>query len=129
MPLMRVPLGSDELKVFLIMLAITVVLLAAGCSSRTQDARPTPALETGESGSVFPDLPAVDRTVYENIKKTCGERWRLENMKMDTFTVIRDRNEYSVKCDSVEDGELYRRTIRVDGDGNWINDGRSKRTP
>jgi hypothetical protein len=33
------------------------------------------------------------------------------------------------QCDEIKDGELYRSTIRVDGDGNWINDGRTKVNP
>jgi len=79
-------------------------------------------------GIVFPDLPALDRTVYKNIKKTCRERWRLDNMKMNTFSITADRDEYLVKCDGFVDEELCRCTIRVDRNGNWINDGRGRKT-
>jgi hypothetical protein len=117
------------MKALIIMLAATVALLTVGCAEQTQDATPATPSQTGEALSTFPDLPSVDKTVYDNIKKTCGERWQLEKMKMDTFEVIPDRDGYLVKCDGIEDDELYHFVIRVGSNGNWINDGRTKETP
>ena len=117
------------MKALIIILVTAVTLLTAGCAVQTQDATPATPSQTGEAASIFPNLPLVDKTVYDNIKKTCGERWQLEKMKMDTFEVIPDRDGYLVKCDGIEDDELYHFVIRVDSNGNWINDGRTKQTP
>ena len=120
---------SFHLGLIIIVLAATVAMLMAGCAEQTQDATPATPSQTGEALSIFPDIPSVDKTVYDNIKKTCGERWQLEKMQMDTFEVILDRDGYLVKCDGIEDDELYQFVIRVDRNGNWINDGRTKKTP
>ena len=117
------------MKALIITLVTTVTLLTAGCVDQTQDATPATPSQAGEALSKFPALPSVDKTVYDNIKKTCGERWQLEKMKMDTFEVILDKDGYLVKCDGIEGGELYHYVIRVDSNGNWINDGRTKKTP
>jgi len=84
---------------------------------------------TGASASTFPEIPSLDAALYDNIKKTCGEHWQLRNMKLDTLTVTPSRDEYSVRCEGIVDGEPYRCVIRVDHNGNWINDGRSKKAP
>ncbi len=117
------------MRAIIIMLAATVSLLTAGCADQTQDAMPATPSQTGKALSTFPDLPSVDDTVYDNIKKTCGERWQLEKMKMDTFEVIPDKDGYLVKCNGYENNQLYHFVIRVDSNGNWINDGRTKKTP
>ena len=117
------------MKTLIFVLATTVALLTAGCAVQSQEAAPATPSQTGEGLSVFPDVPSIDRTVYDNIKQTCGERWQLDKMKMDTFELIPDRDGYVVKCDGIEDDELYHYVIRVDTNGNWINDGRTKKTP
>ncbi len=76
----------------------------------------------------FPDLPTIDSEVYKNIQQTCTERWDLENMKMDTFSVRLDRDEYLVGCDGVVEGELYRCWIRTDSEGKMLKAGRALRT-
>lgn len=76
----------------------------------------------------FPQMPSLDARVYENIQQACRERWHLDAMRMETFTVVPDRDGYLVKCEGVDDDELYLCTIRVDGNGKWINDGRVKHT-
>ncbi len=108
---------------------IMIAILFAGCARSPNNAPSSTPAHPIKTFAEFPALPSIDNTVYAQIKKTCGVRWQLENMKMDTFTVVPDRDKYLVKCDGVEDGEIYRCTIRVDGDGNWINDGRTKKTP
>jgi nitrous oxide reductase accessory protein NosL len=117
------------MNIQIVMLALAIALLTAGCAPRNQNATPATPAQAQDSRSTFPSLPLVDRTVYKNIQQTCAERWTLENMKMDTFTVSPDRDDYLVTCEGVEDGELYHCTIRVDGNGKWINDGRIKKTP
>jgi hypothetical protein len=117
------------MKELIIMLVATVTLLTASCADQIQDETPATPSQAGKALSIFPDLPSVDKTVYDNIKKTCGERWQLERMNMDTFEVIPEEDGYLVKCDGIEGGELYHYVIRVDSNGNWINDGRTKKTP
>ncbi len=82
-----------------------------------------------EKHYAFPDLPAIDLAVYKNIKKTCLRRWDMKKMKMDTFNVRPERNEYVVDCDGIFEGELYSCVIRANSEGKWINDGRGKRNP
>ena len=108
---------------------LMVAILFAGCAPSPSNAPSSTPVDRIKTFATFPALPSIDNTVYAQIKKTCGARWQLENMKMETFTVAPDRDEYLVKCDGVVDGDIYRCTIRVDGDGNWINDGRTKNTP
>ena len=110
-------------------LLLMIAILFAGCARSPNNTPSSTSADAIQTVVEFPVLPSIDNAVYTQIKKTCGERWQLENMNMDTFTVVPDRGEYLVKCDGVVDGEIYHCTIRVDGDGNWINDGRTKNTP
>ena len=54
---------------------------------------------------------------------------RVETLLPILFEAIPDRDGYLIKCDGIEDDELYHFVIRVDSNGNWINDGRTKKTP
>ena len=73
----------------------------------------------------FPELNNIDQDVYNTIKQTCAIYWDLNEMIDGTFKIIKDNNEYAVHCDGYLDGELYEFVIRVDKNGEWINDGRS----
>jgi len=73
----------------------------------------------------FTSSENIDSKVYEQIKNTCETYWDLENMIDSTFEIISDGDEYSVHCDGMLDGKLYHFVIRMDSNGNWINNGRS----
>ena len=103
--------------------------LLAGGSPSHSNLPPSTSIPCRTASAIFPELPSIDRTVYEQIQKTCSERWQLDKMKMDTFNVRPDRDEYVVECEEIVDGELYRCVIRVNSAGEWINDGRGKKTP
>lgn len=112
-----------------ISLPLMMASLLAGCSNEGQEAISSAPSHAKETTSVFPDMPSIDNTVYENIKKTCAQCWQLEKMKMDTFKVVPQGDEYVVECDGIVDGELYRSVIRANASGQWINDGRAKKNP
>jgi len=106
-----------------------MLLIVAGCSQPSTETPLSPP-ETSKTVSVkFPDLPELDDTVYKNIRQTCAERWNLKNMKIDTFKVRSDRDEFVIECDETAEGTLYRCVIRATSEGKWINDGRSKKNP
>ncbi len=85
-----------------------------------------------DQSATSPEIPyllALPDPPRENIRKTCRHRWQVQDMKLNTFQVRPDRNEYVVECDGIIDGELYHCVIRTDSTGNWINDGRTRKTP
>ena len=77
-----------------------------------------------QSDFSFPDINNIDIEIYNEIKNTCEAYWDLSNMIDDTFEITIDGDEYVVNCDGLLDNELYLFSIRVDENGNWINDGR-----
>lgn len=116
----------------LLPLALAGLLALTGCAGRRgpePPAPPEPPEPAAPPAAAFPDLPAMDPAVYARIRRTCRRRWRLENMKMETFRVRSARDGYLVECDGTVDGELCRCAIRVDAAGEWVNDGMERKRP
>ena len=105
-----------------------LVLVLVGCADSDSNklAGPPPVIQPKLTVS-FPEMSSIDSSVYKNIQKTCSERWNLKKMKMDTFNVRPDQDEFVVECDRIEEGKLYRWVIRANSEGKWINDGRAKK--
>jgi hypothetical protein len=80
-----------------------------------------------QSNFRFPKTDTLDAQVYNQIKITCEIYWDLSKMIDSTFEIIKDGDEYIIQCDGIIEGQLYRFVIRVDKNGKWINDGRSKK--
>lgn len=112
-----------------ILLYSFLLLIASGCSKANTDVKSPMIVSQERKVTLFPDMPTIDRIVYENIRKTCSERWVMENMKMDTFIVKPDHGEYLIECIGIYEGELRRCVIRADAKGKWINDGMEKIKP
>lgn len=110
-------------------LVVMLLLVVAGCAPTPGEEPCAPPGASDTPFVLFPALPGIDPSAYENIRQTCAERWSMEDMQMETFSVRPDRDEYLVECDGLVEGELYRLVLRVDSQGEWINDGRRDRPP
>lgn len=78
---------------------------------------------------VFPEIKWLDPEIYNQIKKTCRTYWDLNSMIDDTFEIRVHEMEYTIQCEGYSEGLLYVFVINVDERGNWINDGRTLKTP
>ncbi|MBC8182645.1 hypothetical protein H8E88_16215 [candidate division KSB1 bacterium] len=77
----------------------------------------------------FPKIDWIDQSVYNQIKETCRTYWDLNQMIAKTFEIRKDSMEYTIQCDGYLKGNLYIFAIRVDKNGNWLNDGRTLKNP
>ena len=110
------------MKVSYLVFVFIFLLLCLSCNDEKTITEPTYQFQ-------FPDISSINTNVYAEIKKTCNERWDLDQMNEDTFEIIKDNDEYVINCDGYIESALYKFTIRTDKNGKWINDGCSLKNP
>lgn len=80
--------------------------------------------ESNNSDFNFPEITNIDSSVYNEIKITCETYWDLSKMIDTTFQIKVEGDEYVVQCEGYIEDLRYIFVIRVDKNGQWINDGR-----
>jgi hypothetical protein len=113
----------------ILFLSVVMAIVIAGCTRPPAEAPSSRSVTRKKASVSFPAFPSIDSVVYNNMQQTCAEYWDLDNMKMDTFTVRPEGDEFLVECDGIVEGELYHCVIRANFVGKAINTGRTKTIP
>ena len=113
----------------LIIITVAMLSITSGCGPNPRGLGTSSPSEPSIAPPDIPQLLAMPNPPRENIRRTCRERWVIKNMNMKTFSVRPDRDEFVIQCDGIIDGELRQCVIRTDSNGNWINDGNTKKNP
>lgn len=105
------------------------IVFTAGCARKPTQVQEQRPAATVASHAGIPQMSSLGEPQRTNIKKTCHERWVPDGMNMATFRVRPDHDGYLITCESLVNGVVYLNTIRTDKEGNWVNDGRAKKSP